>query len=54
MAWIVQQAGAVVIAGSLQETLVGNTIMEVFARMDLITEVYSVGVKLVQDRQPVP
>ena len=52
MAGIVQEAGTGVVAGCFEKALVRHAIVEVFSRMDLVTKVYTIGIKLIKDRQP--
>ncbi len=49
---IVEHVGARMVADALQEHLVGDAVMQVFARMDLVADVDAVLVGMVEDRLP--
>ncbi len=49
---IVEHVGAGMVAGALQEHLVGDAVVQVFAGMDLVADVDAVGIGMIEDRLP--
>ena len=54
VARIVEQVRARVVVHALEEHLVGDAVVEILARMDLVADVDTVLVEGVEDRQPAP
>jgi len=52
MGGVVQEAGPGMVIGVLQEGLIGDTVVQVFSRVDLIAEVDAMPVEFVEDGKP--
>ena len=54
VARVVEQAGALVVADTVEEHLVAHAVVQVFAGVDLVADVHPRGVEGVEDRPPAP
>src|SRR5690606_2982712 len=52
--WVVEHAGAGMVAGALQEHLIGDAVMQVLTRMDLVADIHAVVLGMVEERLPAP
>ena len=49
MRWIIEHAGSCMVAGALKEHLIGDAIMKVLTRMDLVTNIDAAILRVIKD-----